>query len=450
MNTTVQGPLEQRQETVTQESLLLSAAERIGRIRQGRIALHLHLSQLRPQNREEGHVRIAVRMLEQSLDNYRGQIFVLGNSDIVLLCKDARIADLDAIIFKLRGLFSKDPLTYSDGGDGQDRFASWYELDFEYDTFLALCQKMLSEVATRRHDKSKEVQISPLDAKTLSILLERLRGADIGSVLRRQAAVGINERNYAELIFQEFYVSMSDLQKAIAPDINLLANRWLFQHFSQAIDLKVLAIVSDLSNMANWPHTYSLNVNLATAGTGAFRQFAESMAGRANIILEVQAIDIFADINGFFVTRDALRAHGHRLLLDGVNAMTLQFMDIAQFGADLIKIAWSPEFADAEYRDSLREALTPVGFDRVVLSRCDSESSIKWGLAQGIQQFQGRYIDSMLTAVTMAGCDKAVELNCTLQQCTNRKGVITAGGIRKECGNHPMLDSFPRIAAPRR
>jgi hypothetical protein len=95
-------------DVVTQESLLLGAVERIGRIRQGRIAVHVHLSRLRPQNRQDGHVRIALRMLEPMVNAYRGQMFLLTNSDVVFMLKDANLTDVENMIYKLRALFSKE------------------------------------------------------------------------------------------------------------------------------------------------------------------------------------------------------------------------------------------------------------------------------------------------------------------------------------------------------
>ena len=94
----------------------------------------------------------------------------------------------------------------------------------------------------------------------------------------------------------------------------------------------------------------------------------------------------------------------------------------------------------------IQHALGPVGFDRVILARCDTEQSISWGLSQGIRMFQGRFLDSMGAAVTMAQCDKSSA--CTLNQCVQRHGVIT-GRPRVECGNNDMLDAFPPLTAIR-
>src|SRR5271154_3925245 len=107
-------------DVVTQENVLLDAAERIGKIRDGRVAVHLHLSRLKAQNRQEGYLRVAGRMLEPMVSAYRGQIFLLTNSDIVFLVNQPNIGDLRDHLHRLRGLFAKDPLTKDDSGDGAD------------------------------------------------------------------------------------------------------------------------------------------------------------------------------------------------------------------------------------------------------------------------------------------------------------------------------------------
>lgn len=101
---------------------------------------------------------------------------------------------------------------------------------------------------------------------------------------------------------------------------------------------------------------------------------------------------------------------------------------------------------EGEHGHAVGVGLGPLGVDKVLLARCDSEAAIQWGLERGIQRFQGRYVDAMLAAFTMATCDKAAA--CTLQQCIARHAVVT-GPLRLECGNNDMLDSAPVIRAPK-
>lgn len=443
MNATVQGPFA-GQEVVTQESLLLGTAERIGRIRQGRMALHLHLSKLRPHNRQESHVRIALRMFDPMVAQYRGQMFLLSNSDIVLLVKDARIADLDALVYKLRALFGKDPLTFADSGDGRDRFCSWYDLEYDYEAFFALCRRMAEDV--RRRQPQKQAARQPIDPKGLAQVLARINAADIAPAVRRQAAIDITAKGNAEVLFQEFFVSMADLQKAVAPDINLLGNRWLFQHLSETLDQRMLRLLPELGLRA-LPNCISVNLNVSTLFTPAFKALEQSIKDRASLVVEVQIIDVFSDLGAYFFARDWLQGRGHKLLLDGLNGLTLQFMDIEQYGADFIKINWSPELSDAGHAADVADALADFGTSRAILARCDSEVAIQWGMGLDIFKFQGRYVDAMLSAVTMATCDKAAA--CSLQQCVHRRGVVT-GPLRAECGNLAKLDNLPKVRAPRR
>lgn len=433
------------QEIVTSESLLYDAAERVGRIREGRLALHLHLSQLQPTNREDAKIRIAFRMFESMVDMFRGQLFLLTNSDVMLICKDARLADLDAIVYKLRALFSKDPLTYTETAHGEDRFATFYDLENEYDTFFTVCSDLLSQAKKRQENARTAPLIQPLDARNLNRVLEAIGASDIGGVVRRQPCVRFSDKMIAEVAFQEFFMSIADLQKVLAPDVNILSNRWLFQHLSQVLDLRVLSVLQD-AGFRKLPVAFSVNLNMSTVNTPAFQAFEAAIRGRAGLVVEFQLVDIFNNLDGYFRARDLLRSHGHKTVLDGLSPITLQFIDAELYEADFVKVSWSGDMADDVVTADLHSALGPVGFDHVILSRCDTESAIAWGLNQGIRHFQGRYLDSMVAAVTMAQCDKAAA--CTLAQCTQRHAVIS-GRSRVECGNNDMLDAFPPLKALR-
>ena len=442
MNATAFG--DKPQEIVTSENLLYDAAERVGRIREGRQALHLHLSRLLPPNREEAKIRIAFRMFETMVDMFRGQMFLLTNNDIMLICKDARLADLDAIVYKLRALFSKDPLTYAEV-DGEDRFVTFYDLESEYDPFFAVCAQLLNEAKKRLVQNRNAAPVQPLDARNLTKVLERIGVTDIAGVVRRQPCVRFSEKQTAEVAFQEFYMSIMDLQKILAPDVNILANRWLFQHLSQVLDLRVLSVLQD-AGFRKTPTAFSVNLNMATIETQMFRQFEAAIRGKAGLVVEFQLVDIFNNLDGFFRARDYLRARGHKTVLDGMSPITLQFMDAERYDCDYVKINWSQDMADDVVTAELHHALGPLGFQRVILARCDTETSITWGLNQGIHYFQGRFLDSMVAAVTMAQCDKASA--CTLVQCNQRHGVIS-GRLRVDCGNNDMLDTFPPLKALR-
>jgi len=424
------------------ETVLVETAERVGRIRDGRVVVQIHLSRLQPQNRDDGHVRIAARLFETMVDAYHGQMFVLSNADIVLLCKDARIADLDAVVYKLRALFSKDPLTFS-GDTEDDRFASYFDLESEYDDFLELCKRMNAEAKERVKSDRAKPKINDLDAVSLGRVIERIAQTDIASVVRRQPCVYINDRRIAEVVFQEFYMSIADLQKALAPDVNILANRWLFQHLSQALDVSVMTALRK-ADFKVPPVAFSLNLNMTSVETPQFRDFVGAARGKSGVYVEFQLPDILNNMDQFFRIRDELRGKQISTVLDGLTSLMLQFVDAELYDTDFVKVNWSNDMITDIQTAELQQALGPVGFDRVILARCDNEKAISWGLDRGIRLYQGRFLDSMVAAVTMAKCPNAAP--CTFAQCTQRHAVIS-GRPRAECGNNEKLDEFPPLHA---
>src|SRR5258707_2693754 len=106
-----------------QDAQLLDYLDWVDRHRAGRRAIHIHLSRLLAHNRRDQHLRIAVSTFEDLVKQYDGQIFLLGNGDLVFIAKGASAADIDAAVTRVRFLFSEDPLA-QDSGANMDQFAT--------------------------------------------------------------------------------------------------------------------------------------------------------------------------------------------------------------------------------------------------------------------------------------------------------------------------------------
>jgi len=430
-------------EVTTQEKLLFETAERLGRIRDGRIGVKLHLSRLRPQNRQGGYLRVVERMLDSTVTKFGGQLFLLGNADIVFHVNQPDMKILRDQIHKLRGLFARDPLTNDDTGDGVDRFCTVYDLTFDYESFRAMAQKVHSQARQQAYQQAAAPVMRPLDVESLDLVLDKVARLDISPFIRRQSAIAINANGNAEVIFQELFIGMTDLQSAVAPDINLQANRWMFQYLSATLDNKLLATMPMLQ-LANWPRAVHLNLNLGSLFEDGFHQYEKAMAERVQIGVEMQVLDLLANSRAFFAARSEMRRRGYRLVIDGLNEPILRYLDVGQAQADLYKIDWSPELRDPARADALWGAAQTLGVDKLLLARCDSEAAISWGLARGLSRFQGRYVEQMLAATTMTVCEQAH--NCRLNQCAQRHSVVV-GPVRAECFDHDMLDTAPAMRA---
>src|SRR5215470_7817463 len=89
----------------SQELALLQTARRIVIAKPaGGWACHIHLSRLAPQRLKE-NLSFAVNMLRAAVERFLGRIFILDNSDIVVICWQARLWQLRSAIASLKPLF---------------------------------------------------------------------------------------------------------------------------------------------------------------------------------------------------------------------------------------------------------------------------------------------------------------------------------------------------------
>jgi len=228
----------------------------------------------------------------------------------------------------------------------------------------------------------------------------------IADLIREQAAVMVRAGGKGQILFRENFVAMAELKERVAPGGNLFASTWLFQFLTETLDRRVLATMAQ-RNFAAMRDALSLNLNVGTVLSRDFQSFHQVAGSHASkIVIEMQVVDIFADMNTFAFARDSLQQRGYRVLVDGLTPLSLQFFDPSYLKADFVKIAWGPEFA-SETPDSrvqeLREVVAHTGKDGVIISRVDSEQAIKWGLTLGITRFQGRFIDRLVQAAAWQG-----------------------------------------------
>jgi EAL domain-containing protein (putative c-di-GMP-specific phosphodiesterase class I) len=371
----------------SQEYLLLDYLNRLGQSREDRVGLHVHLSRLKPHNRKEHHTRVAAATFDPLIQTYEGQSFILSNSDIFLTCKGAPPAEDDIA-----------------------RFCTRFRLEDEYDAMVKSVQNMHRERERRmRQDATlgmpetvfKKPGRKLIDPDQLDRLESFLARADLSNLMRRQSIVAIPPGGQAQSIFQELYISIPDLQQTVTPDVDLMSNVWLFQRLTRVLDNRMLAMLmrNDDSSIAS---SFSINLNVLTLLTPAFLRFDSSLKAQARgtMAVELQLIDIYSDLTAFFFVRDFLRERGYRVCLDGLNHLTLQFVDREQLGFDLLKMVWMPEMADdltGKRQDELKAQVNRASRARIILCRCDGEEAIRFGHSLGINMFQGRFVEKMMT-----------------------------------------------------
>ncbi len=400
-------------ESTSEETQLRTRLRFIEDDRAGYYAVHIHLSGLRASNRKPHFINIAARTFDNLQNNFDVTLFKLDNADLTLLCKDVPVDEIDPAMHKARQLFSEDPLTDSEDGSIDDRFSTWYDLAQQGD-FASFNETVnrLSEEAIERQRKAAEL-LSPnalpgerMQPKDVADITLQLQTVEIDDLIKEQTAVVVHPGGRGDVLFKEQFVAMAALQKRVAPKVNLFGSNWLFQFLTETIDRRVLGVVArqDFEFMTD---PISLNLNISTVLGREFQHFHQKAGGfSSRIVIELQLIDVFSDMTAYADARDMMQENGYRVLIDGLNPLSLQFFDPALLESNLIKVNWGPEFKneDSQARlEDMSQVVKNVGKDNVILGRVDSEDAVVWALSLGIRRFQGFYIDTIVDAMLAKG-----------------------------------------------
>lgn len=385
----------------SQEQVFLDYVLRLDRFRKDRRAILVHISRLRPYNRREHHLRIASSCFDALAKKFEGGLFRMSNDDLVFVAKDAGIADLEAVVQKLRYLFNQDPLVNLADGD-ENAFCSWFALETDYGDFRRMAEAFEADARAQRQavEEPARARIEPMDPRRLALVEQAINTADLSFLLRRQPVCFAAPGRTPEPLLQEIYVSIDELSRAVMPGIDFRGNRWLFLHLTRMLDQRLLATLMHRDEL-DPTSGFALNLNVSTTLSPAFYEFDRAVgASRASAaVLELQMIDIFADPASYMFARDWLKGRGYKLCLDGVKPLLLPLVDRDWLAVDLVKIDWSPDLAGdlvGQGGDRLKQAIDVIGRDRVVLCHCDNEASRAVGESLGITMFQGYYFDGLL------------------------------------------------------
>ncbi len=375
----------------------------------GYSALFCNMAQLRSYHRDVGHRRLAERILKPLANQYSGSLFRLFTGDLLLLVEGVSEVKLKEAAGRLFLLFAIDPLVADERT--RVRFLRIYNLTREPKPFLALAQRLFE--ARSQHDEAqKNVERvrepapepgKPMNASDLVEVEKALRTSDVEGLVARQAICVINRDQPPQPTFDEIFVSVHRLQSAIIPGTDLMANPWLFQDLTRLLDQRLLATLTK-SRDSRLREAFSLNLNIETLTSEKFLAFDATHCNERSqsVLVELQMIDVLANLSELQRARPFLKDRRYRLCLDGLNHETLlTIRSPRDLGFDFMKLHWTQEMGDlyrAKKLDDLQATIQKIGPERVILAHCDSEEAVETGMAVGLMLFQGYHIDVLKSA----------------------------------------------------
>jgi len=389
--------------------MLVDYLGRLERHRHDRRAVHVHISLLHPNNRKDHHMRIAVGAFDNLIKMLNAQLFCLTSKDMIVVYRAQVQADMEAAIVKIKYLFADDDLLMDENTAGS--FCDWYSLDREFDQLMTLAQRLSQEEEARqRKQRIQDARVGigpapkgkPFTPELLARTENALSQADIANLMRRQPICAVVDNGPPQPIFHEIFISISDLRETLMPSVNMASSPWLFQQLTETLDRRVLSLLNRHDDRT-LEGDISINLNVATLLSEEFLIFDDNIktSKRGTIVLELQKVDIFADLSSYLFARDFAHERGYRICIDGLSYSMLSFVDRERLGADLIKLVWDNNLSVET--QSRPESLRRAGVTRIILCRCDTESSIDFGRSLGISLYQGRHIDATFQDIRRRG-----------------------------------------------
>jgi hypothetical protein len=386
--------------TPTHDAALLQALQRLEMHRAHWNAVQVFLSRMRSNNKLDYQIRIAANTFETAVNALEGQLYKLTNGDLFFIYRKTQ--DISPVLQRLHYLLD-DEISLSE--DEENGFFVVYELGTTYNQAIQAVQQIIE-----RHQRPPVVPVmqepeatTPLDLKSLKELIDALARADLSNFIRKQTVYALLSGKPSVPLFAEKFISIEDLRRQLLPSYNLAANRWLFQYMTESLDKRMLHFL--LRNAATEiTGAFSLNLNVSTVLAPEFLAFDAGLTVgmRGAIVIELQAVDIIADMNAYNTAKVLLADRGYRICLDGITARTYPYIDRKRLEADFVKLQWSPllDGNTGESRKELADWVERSGRVCTILCRVDQEEAINFGRALGIALYQGRYLDRMASSVT--------------------------------------------------
>lgn len=387
-----------------QEQALLNHVKRLERAGGAHCAVQVHLSKLIIFQRLPECLDVVRVMLAREAKKIDASIFGIFNNDLFVVYPRDALANMEEALARVSQVLGIDSF-FAGGGEEAEKFCS----HFDFDTQFGALVERIESLIPARGDKTPlshgakaatDGEGKPLDLSNLALLEKAIAQADLSAMTNRQPVCEVGDDGRPVPLFYELFTSIVALRQTLMPGQNLYSDRWLFQYLTGKLDLRMLAWLTR-NDDATLRHSFSLNINIASVLSQRFLEFDARLdkTRRNTIVIELQKVDVFADLARYLFTREFLLDRGYRICLDGLTALSLPFIDRQKLGFDLIKLHWTPQLRQQiEGKDgaTLRAAVEASNPRRVILMRCESDDAIELGREHGISLFQGYFLDHLL------------------------------------------------------
>ncbi|MGE3623156.1 MAG: EAL domain-containing protein [Bdellovibrionales bacterium] len=237
----------------------------------------------------------------------------------------------------------------------------------------------------------------PLTAWSVDQIEKLLGEIDLRRYVRTQSIYEYQADAKWRALSEEHYVSFDDLKRERFPKLEPAAPEHLFLELCQLLDQRLLGeLALHYETIAR--HNVHLNLSVMSVMSPAFAQFCRAVprTARGRICFEIHRGDLFQDFTKTLDAMMTLHREGYKVAIDSVTPDMANYLNLAAFEADYIKINVSKDRADMLVQPAIRQALAGLAREKLVFFRCDNERALAQGLELGVSKFQGWLIDDAI------------------------------------------------------
>lgn len=371
--------------------------------------MHFHFSQLLDHYKSDYQNKITLNLIKDHVREFDGGVFLCDDYDVVVIIRGINKGQVEQLLFRLRYLFSDDPLAYNAESQENENFCTIRDLSVGWHQAQELAKMKLIRTARKSSilrpiampgSAPQEDVIRPLTPARLVGLENDIAKADFSRVVRRQPVCAIKPGKQLTPVFDEMYIHIGHLRRITLASVDFTSNRWLFKYLTEMLDLKMLDLLA-ARDKEYLTKPFSINLNIQTVFGDAFARFDDKVPARlkSSVVIEIQLSDVFTDMRAFMAARDNVQRLGYKVCLDGMGYLSFLQVDRKSLGFDLAKLQWNADMKSdvaSEENQQLKAAIDRCGTGRIILCHCDNENAVDFGNALGVSLFQGRYVDNLV------------------------------------------------------
>ncbi len=375
---------------------------RIRRLHRGgtpNIVVNVVLSAIDPRYQGRGPLEEVQGRLHDFAERNDGTYTEMSNGDVFLIWAESKATR--KLVDKIIAVVLPEGPRKND----IEQYLLIYHLPFDYVKLrertnhyvdLARAAVITGTAGTPAQMLQTEAARGPLTAWSVDQIARLVLDVDLRHYLRKQPVYEHQNDGSWKLLFEECFISFGELKRTYFPHVDFSTPEHLFLDVCQTLDRQLLM---DVTNHYEAFQGQSLSFNLSVASVmgSVFAQFARRSLRQdhRNICFELHRGDLLHDFSLTLNAMMVLHREEFKVAIDSVTPDILNFLNVALFETDYIKLNVAQEKAVHLEKIKTRKAIEQLPREKVIFIRCDNEEALLEGVKLGVTKFQGWLVDDL-------------------------------------------------------